>query len=165
VAIKVAIMDPELKTYATQYEAATERFEALVVGLGDEDLDIKHPDGWSPRQIIHHVADSETQSYARIRRLIAEPLGSVIQSYDEDAWSKNLTLGYEELDTSNSFAVFRAVRASTLDLIKRMSPSDLDRYGEHSESGQYTVLDWFKSYIRHPIEHAEQLERALQGRL
>jgi hypothetical protein len=79
VAIKVAIMDPELKTYATQYEAATERFEALVVGLGDEDLDIKHPDGWSPRQIIHHVADSETQSYARIRRLIAEPLGSVIQ--------------------------------------------------------------------------------------
>jgi hypothetical protein len=63
----VAILNPELHTYATQYESATRRFETLAVGLGDEDLDIKHPDGWSPRQIIHHVADSETQSYARVR--------------------------------------------------------------------------------------------------
>jgi hypothetical protein len=157
-----ARMNPDLHAYVLQYESATKRFEHLVLGLSPADLDLKHPDGWSPRQIIHHVADSEVQSYARIRRLIAEPLGSVIQGYDEDAWAKNLTLGYEELDVANSFAVFRAVRASTLDLIRRMNESDLERYGGHSELGQYTVQDWFKSYVRHPEEHAEQLERALR---
>lgn len=35
------------------------------------------------RQVIHHVADSATQSYARLRRLLAEPLGSIIQGDDE----------------------------------------------------------------------------------
>lgn len=158
-------MSSDLKTYVEQYEAATKRFENLVVTLVEEELDAKHPDGWSPRQIIHHVADSEAQSYARIRRLIAEPLGSLIQSYDEEAWAKNPTLGYEDSDIANSFAVFRAVRASTLDLLKRLDESDLERYGEHSESGQYTVRQWLESYVAHPDEHAEQLKRALQRQL
>ena len=158
-------MKQDLATYVKQYEEATRRFEVLVATLTESDLDTKHPDGWSPRQIIHHVADSEAQSYARIRRLIAEPLGSLIQSYDEEAWAKNRTLGYEELDVTTSIAVFRAVRASTLEVIKRLSPSDLDRYGEHSESGAYTVAHWLESYVRHPDEHAAQLERALERRL
>ncbi|OIQ72245.1 putative metal-dependent hydrolase YfiT [mine drainage metagenome] len=158
-------MKSDLPTYAKQYEEATRRFEALVDNLSQTQLDLKHPDGWSPRQIIHHVADSETQSYARIRRLVAEPLGSIIQSYDEEAWAKNPTLGYEDSDVTNSIAVFKAVRASTLDLIKRLSPSDLERYGEHSDSGQYTLVQWLESYVGHPNEHADQLERALQQRL
>ena len=76
-------MNAELHTYVQEYERSTIRFETLVDGLNESDLDLKHSDGWSSRQIIHHVADSEAQSYARIRRLIAEPLGSVIQGYDE----------------------------------------------------------------------------------
>jgi hypothetical protein len=43
------------------------------------------------------IADSEAQSYARIRRLLAEPLGSVLQGYGEAAWANNATFGYEEL--------------------------------------------------------------------
>ncbi len=158
-------MTLQLPDYADRYANATKRFENLVAGLNKSELDRKHPDGWSPRQIIHHVADSEAQSYARIRRLIAEPLGSVIQGYDEGAWAANPTLGYEELDIENSFEVFRAVRTSTLALVKRLKPSDLERYGEHSESGRYTVLKWLDDYAAHPDDHADQLERALQGLL
>lgn len=158
-------MNLDLPTYINQYESSTKRFETLVAGLSKNDLDQRHPEGWSPRQIIHHVADSEAQSYARIRRLIAEPLGSVILGYDEGSWAENPTLGYEALEVTNSLAVFSAVRAATLDVIRRLSPSDLERYGQHSESGRYTVVQWFESYVRHPEEHAEQLERALKGLL
>ncbi len=156
-------MTLELAGYIDRYAKATRRFEDLVARLNKVDLDRKHPDGWSPRQIIHHVADSEAQSYAYIRRLIAEPLGSVIPGYDEGAWAQNPALGYEELDIENSFEVFRAVRASTLALVKRLKISDLERYGEHSESGRYTVLEWLNDYTAHPDDHADQLERALQG--
>ena len=155
-------MNSQLHTYVEEYENATIRFESLVLGLSESVLDRKHPDGWSSRQIIHHVADSETQSYARIRRLIAEPLGSIIQGYDEGAWAENLVLGYEEIPVANSIAVFRSVRASTLDVIRRMGPKDLTRYGEHSESGRYPVMRWFENYVRHPEEHAQQIERALR---
>ena len=158
-------MNSELQTYVEEYENATIRFELLVDGLSESVLDLKHPDGWSSRQIIHHVADSETQSYARIRRLLAEPLGSVIQGYDESAWAENPILGYEELPVANAIAVFSAVRAATLDVIRRLSPKALTRYGEHSESGRYTLLQWFESYRHHPEEHAQQIERALEKHL
>jgi hypothetical protein len=163
--INVTDSNQQLYQYAFQYESSTKRFEKLVASLSEGELDVKHADGWSARQIIHHVADSEAQSYARIRRLMAEPLGAVIQAYDEAAWANNPKLGYEELDVKNSFAVFSAVRASTLDLITRMDSSDLDRYGQHSESGRYPVSTWFQSYVRHPDEHADQLQRALRGLL
>ena len=58
------------------YEAATKSFEEQVAALDRLKLDAKHPEGWSPRQVIHHLADSEAQSYARLRRLVAEPAGS-----------------------------------------------------------------------------------------
>jgi hypothetical protein len=92
-------------------------------------------------------------------------VGSAIQGYDEAAWANDPTLGYEELDVTNSIAVFSAVRTSTLDLIRRMESSDLERYGEHSESGRYPVSAWVQSYVRHPDEHTDQLERALKGLL
>ena len=158
-------MDSELQTYVKQYEAATRRFEELVSNLVEADLDTKHQGGWSPRQIIHHVADSEAQSYARIRRLIAEPIGSLIQGYDEAAWAENPILGYEVLDISASMAVFSAVRASTLEILKRLNESDLERHGEHSESGNYVVREWFEDYVAHPDDHGDQLKRALQGLL
>ena len=67
------------------YAAATRAFEEQVAALDRSKLDTKHPEGLSPRQVIHHLADSEAQSYARLRRLVAEPEGSIIQGYDEGA--------------------------------------------------------------------------------
>jgi len=66
---------------AAVYESSTQYFLNLARGVTADQLDIKDPEGWSARQIIHHVADSEAQSYARLRRLVAEPEGSIIQGY------------------------------------------------------------------------------------
>ena len=90
------------------YKNATEEFISVAQGLTDSELDKLQTDSWTARQVIHHVADSEAQSYARLRRLIAEP-GTVIQGYNEAVWGENQTLGYEELPIENSLAVFVAV--------------------------------------------------------
>jgi len=60
-----------METFALDYETATKEFLETVGLLSDSNLDISDNQGWSPRQVIHHMADSETQSYARLRRLIA----------------------------------------------------------------------------------------------
>ncbi len=109
------------------------------------------------------MADSEAQSYARLRRLLAEPAGSVIQGYDEGAWAESKNLGYEELDIANSFIVTISVRNASADLIRRMSPSDLEKFGTHTERGKFTVADWLKAYSNHPFDHGAQLERAIKG--
>jgi hypothetical protein len=146
----------DLKDAINSYAQATAEFLSVANELTESQLDASHSGGWSARQVIHHVADSEAQSYARLRRLIAEP-GTQIQGYDEASWGENETLGYKDLPIAHSLEVFKAVRASSLEIIKRLTPAQLDNSGTHSESGEYTIKTWLETYISHPLEHAAQI--------
>jgi hypothetical protein len=150
----------DITTAIGEYEAATKEFLAVVNALTDAQLDRRNGESWSPRQVIHHVADSEAQSYARLRRLIVEP-GTQIQSYNEGAWGEHATLGYAELPIEISINVFTAVRASSLEILKRLTPQQLNNSGIHSESGEYSIKTWLETYIKHPSEHADQIKIGL----
>ena len=145
------------------YSMSTSLFlhEALVVN--DENLDRHVDGGWSARQVVHHIADSEAQSYARLRRLIAEAPGSVIQGYDEAGWAESEPLGYQVLPITHSLEVFKAVRLASLDVLMRLRDSDLERFGEHSVSGRYTLAMWLDIYTQHPRAHAAQLVEAVRA--
>jgi hypothetical protein len=149
-----------LKDAVNSYAQATAEFLNVANELTESQLDASHSGGWSARQVIHHVADSEAQSYARLRRLIAEP-GTQIQGYDEASWGENETLGYKDLPIAHSLDVFKAVRASSLEIIRRLTPAQLDNSGTHSESGEYTIKTWLETYINHPLEHAAQIKSGL----
>ena len=150
----------DLKDAVNSYAQATAEFLIVANELTESQLDASHSEGWSARQVIHHVADSEAQSYARLRRLIAEP-GTQIQGYDEASWGENETLGYKDLPIAHSLEVFKAVRASSLEIVKRLTPAQLDLSGTHSERGEYTIKTWLETYIRHPLEHAAQIKSGL----
>jgi uncharacterized damage-inducible protein DinB len=122
----------EITQYANEYEAATNIFLDAVKKLNPADLDKPKSDGWNARQVIHHLADSESQSCARLKRLVAEP-GTTIQGYDENKWAQSSTLGYKELPIENSIALFKASRAASLEIIKRLSVEQLSNAGVHTE--------------------------------
>ena len=63
----------DLKKAADSYANATTEFLNVADKLTDVELDVSNHGGWTARQIVHHVADSEAQLHARLRRLIAEP--------------------------------------------------------------------------------------------
>jgi hypothetical protein len=153
----------DLKEAAAAYEAATQYFLNLARGVTAEVIDVHAENEWSARQCIHHMADSEAQSYARLRRLVAEPEGSIIQGYDESAWANEPKLAYADGDVTNSIAVYAAVRAASLDLVKRLEESDLEKFGEHTESGKYTIARWLETYTKHPYDHGDQMVRATKG--
>ena len=83
---------PEIEKLAAEYEAATNVFLEAVIKTNLDDLDKPKRDGWNTGQVIHHLADSESQSCARLKRLVTEP-GSIIQGYDENKWAQSATLG------------------------------------------------------------------------
>lgn len=145
---------------AEEYRNATHQFLDLVASLRPEDLDKSDGEGWNPRQVIHHLADSEAQSYARLRRLLAEP-GTIIQGYDESLWANNSTLGYTTREIATSVAVFTAVRQASYELLCDVTEVQLDNTCTHTESGEYSVRNWLDSYTRHPLDHSEQIRRQL----
>lgn len=149
-----------MSDFAEQYKEATEHFLKLVESLEFSDLDKSDREGWTPRQVIHHLADSEAQSYARLRRLIAEP-GSSIQGYDEGKWAENPTLGYKTEPIETAIQVITAVRQSSFELLTKLNNEQLENSGIHTESGLYSIQDWLNSYINHPLDHANQIKKQL----
>jgi hypothetical protein len=121
------------------------------------DLDASDGDGWTARQVVHHLADAELTSGIRLRRLLAED-EPVIASYDENAFAR--LLHYDARSVDVSLRVVEAVRAASLDLLGRLSEAEWARRGTHTESGPYGVEDWLRTYVAHPFDHAEQVRRA-----
>lgn len=149
-----------MSDFADRYQKATSEFLEVAQKLTEIDLDKDSGEGWTPRQVIHHMADSEAQSYARLRRLLAEP-GTQIQGYDEAKWAEHVALGYRTLPIAESLAVINAVRASTYTILSGLREEDLNNSGMHSESGLYSIRDWLNSYINHPRDHAQQILEVL----
>ncbi|MEI6407351.1 MAG: DinB family protein [Actinomycetes bacterium] len=155
----------DLTELIAKYELGT---QVVIDAIGDYeglDIDAKHPEGWSPRQIMHHLADSETNSYIRLRRLIGEENGTLLSGYDEGAWATNSTLGYEVLPIDRSYTLFMSVRMASAEILPRITEADLKKTGVHSEIGQYTLANWFNSYVAHPYDHADQITRAYRREL
>ena len=153
-------MSTDIQEIAAAYEVATKEFLHIALSVPIDKLDLNDGENWSSRQVIHHCADSEAQSYARLRRLVAEP-NPVIQGYDENLWAQDATLGYKELPIENSLAVFTAVRAASLDIIKRLKPDQLELSGTHTEAGEYSLKRWLETYTRHANNHANQIKQNL----
>jgi hypothetical protein len=149
-----------LKDYAQSYSDSTAAFIEAVGMVTPENIDKADHAGWTPRQIIHHMADSESQSAARLRRILAQP-GTQILGYDENAWSECEALGYRTLPIENSFAMYKASRASSLEILNNLKESDLEKFAIHSERGNFSVEDWLRVYSKHPVDHANQLREAI----
>jgi hypothetical protein len=140
------------------YRAGYAEVEAALAGATDADLDRRPAnDGWTAREVVHHLADSETTSYIRLRRLLAED-GPTLQGYDEAEFARRL---WYDRPISISLSVFQAVRASSAEILDRLTDSHWSRGGVHTESGDYTVEDWLQIYADHAFDHAEQIRRAL----
>jgi hypothetical protein len=111
---------------------------------------------WSAAEIVHHLADSETTSALRLRRLLVEDR-PLIQGYDQDAYAARLN--YNNRDMAPALEAFRSARATTAQLFDSMSEDDWRREGTHSESGPYTAEDWLTIYAAHAHNHASQIGR------
>jgi hypothetical protein len=111
---------------------------------------------WSAAEIVHHLADSETTSALRLRRLLVED-HPLIQGYDQDQFAAKLH--YNKRGIAPALEAFRAARATTAQLLDLMTEEDWRREGTHSESGSYTSEDWLKIYAAHAHNHAAQIGR------
>jgi len=111
---------------------------------------------WSAAEIVHHLADSETISGIRLRRLLVEN-NPTIQGYDQEAFAARLN--YNGRDIAPALEAFRNARATTAQLFDTMSDDDWKRQGTHSESGAYTAEDWLNIYAAHAHNHAAQIRR------
>jgi DinB superfamily len=142
-----------VERYRLGYDAIAEALRDIT----EAELDAREAPGeWSPREVIHHLADSEMTSAIRLRRLIVEE-NPEITGYDQEAFARRL---FYDRPLEPSLAAFRAARESTAAILDRLIEEDWARQGTHSESGTYSVSDWLEIYAVHAHDHADQIRRA-----
>jgi hypothetical protein len=128
-----------------------------LAGATDAELDAKpSPGKWSAREIVHHLADSEMTSAVRLRLLLAEEQAA-IRPYDQDVFARAL---YYDRPIAASLLAFQAARASTAEILERLTDAEWGRTGTHPEHGSYGVERWLEIYAAHAHEHADQIARA-----
>lgn len=140
-----------------KYGRAYEEFAAALKSIPREAWTFK-PESkeWSVHEVVIHLADSETNSYLRARRLVAEP-GQPLMAYDQDVWA--VELDYHSQSTEDAMAVLKGVRQMTYDLIKGLPDEVWSNTAVHPEYDEpYTFEQWLRIYAEHPYAHIEQIQ-------
>ncbi len=142
-----------------QYRDGPNVIEEAVAMLSEAELDYHPSDGgWSPREVVHHTADSEMTSAIRLRRLLSENQPEIL-GYDGDEFARRLQ--YSSRPIEPSLDAIRAARMTSASILENLDEEDWSRAGNHSEIGPYSVDLWLELYAVHCRDHAQQILRAL----
>jgi hypothetical protein len=152
-------MDADVRAeLVARYRAGHATLLASLAGIDEAGIDHRPADGgWTPREVVHHTADSEMTAAIRLRRLIAEE-NPVIAGYDGDIFAERLH--YADRPIEPALDSIAAARATTVQILDRLTEAEWARTGTHTESGSYGVERWLEIYAVHCDEHADQIRRA-----
>jgi hypothetical protein len=125
-----------------------------VAGLDEGQLNTPYrPDGWTVRQVVHHVADSHMNAYIRTRFLLTSD-NPTIMPYPEAVWAKLADASTMPVDPSLSLLDGMHARWSTL--LRSLEPAQFSRTLMHPENGTMTldhVVAMYGWHSRHHTAH------------
>ncbi len=132
------------------------RIRTAVSGLSDEQLDTQYrPEGWTVRQVVHHVPDSHLNSFVRFKWALTEEK-PVIKAYHEDLWAE---LGDSKMPIENSLTLLESLHFRWTELLNSMSESDFARILVHPESGELSLSQMVALYAWHGKHHTAHITK------
>ena len=144
-----------LHSTAVQVIAETPmQLRAAVQGLTDPQLDTPYrPDGWTVRQVVHHLPDSHMNSYVRFKLTLTEEKPT-IRTYEEAEWAK---LPDTEGRIEESLALLENLHVRWVYLLNRMTESDWTRRLRHPEIGEIGIDQLLALYAWHGPHHVAHI--------
>jgi hypothetical protein len=94
-------------------------------------------EGWTIRQVVHHLADSHMNAYIRFKWSLTEDK-PVIKAYDEKLWA---VTPETKADPALSLNLLKGLHVKWGELLNGMSPEDFKRVFTHPETGKEIPLD------------------------
>jgi hypothetical protein len=148
--------------FLEQIEQTPANLRAAVKGLSEEQFDTPYrPDGWTVRQVVHHVPDSHLNAYVRFKLALteAEP---TIKPYFEDRWAK---LGdTQATPVAVSLALLDCLHDRWVRLLCSFQEEDWKRTFRHPELGVVALeknLAIYAWHGRHHVAHITELRKRM----
>ncbi|WP_422348638.1 YfiT family bacillithiol transferase [Flagellimonas sp.] len=159
--IPKAITQEQREEWISTLEHLPNRLEAMVTPLSEEQLETPYrPEGWTVRQLVHHISDSHHHSYIRFKWALTED-NPVIKPYFEKEWSKLFDAKTAPIQMSLDH--LKAVHAKLVFLLKGLSQEQLERKFTHPEGNEETTLDEnIGRYAWHGSHHFAHIENLIK---
>jgi len=110
--------------------------------------------GWSPREVVAHLADSEVAFGWRLRQTLAEDEPE-LQPFDQERWAA--ATHYDRRDASVSLRAYAAARAANVDVLRMLDDAGWERRFRHPEFGGQTLRKLACHESDHDLLHLRQM--------
>jgi hypothetical protein len=155
-----SMSDAERHTAIDDIAAAPANMRAAVRGLDDAQLDTPYrPDGWTVRQVVHHVPDSHLNAYIRFKWTLTED-APTIKTYNEGAWAMLDDSRTTPIETS--LTMLEMLHDRWVRLLRSLSSNDYSRKFTHPENGPmnlYGLLATYQWHSKHHVAHIVNLRK------
>lgn len=139
----VALWIDEIEQLPGQLKKAT-------TSLTKDQLDTRYrKDGWTLRQVVHHIADSHLNGYTRIKLALTEDRPT-LKPYSQDAWAE---LPDSSTSIHSSLLLIEGLHERWVSLLKSLDEAQLNREIIHPKSGTMTVKSLIGLYAWHGKHH------------
>jgi hypothetical protein len=141
-----------------QIAQAPARLREAVKGLSEQQLDTPYrPEGWTVRQVVHHVPDSHLNAYVRTKLALTED-EPTIKPYAEDRWAQLADTQATPIEVS--LALLDSLHDRWLRLLRSLRPEDWKRTFRHPDLGPMSLeknLALYAWHGRHHVAHITAL--------
>jgi DinB superfamily len=141
-----------------QIEQAPVRLRAAVNGLSGQQFDTPYrPEGWTVRQVAHHVPDSHVNAYIRTKLALTED-EPTIKPYAEDRWAQLADTQATPVEVS--LALLDSLHDRWVRLLRSLQPEDWKRTFRHPDLGPVSLeknLALYAWHGRHHVAHITSL--------
>lgn len=138
-------------------ESLPQTMRTLVAQMSEQELNTQYrPEGWTARQVIHHVADSHMNAYIRFKWGLTED-SPIIKAYDETAWAE--LEDYKNTPVEVSLQLLENLHNRWTNLLRSMTDEQWNKEISHPDWENklslkflLTQYDW---HSRHHLGHLQ----------
>ena len=135
---------------------------SAVQGLSESQLQTPYrPEGWTVRQVVHHVPDSHMNSYVRFKLALTED-DPTIKTYAEDRWAELPDSKSTPIEVS--LTMLDSLHDRWVRLLRSFTPEQWQRTFRHPDLGPMSLekaLALYAWHGRHHVAHITELRKRM----
>jgi len=154
---KESYSNDELANCIERITSLPTRLQHAVRNFSSDQFDTPYREGgWTVRQLIHHIADSHLNAYIRFKWTLTED-SPTIKAYNEKLWA---TTPEVNEDPQLSIDLLKAHHRKWVELLKKLSSSDLEKYFVHpATQKQVKLKNLLALYAWHSDHHLAHITK------
>jgi uncharacterized damage-inducible protein DinB len=142
-------------------EETPERLQSALKNLSADRLDTPYrPEGWTVRQVVHHLPDSHMNAYVRMKLALTEDVPT-IKPYDEARWAE--LFDGKRLPISSSLDLLETLHKRWVLMLKSLAPEDWARKYRHPDHEKPMSIDdslaLYAWHGKHHVAHITSLRQ------